>query len=88
MTFSLLATITAPARLPVPRMTHVGIQWRQTIRIQGGCDECPFLAGCRRDVFERDGLAWCESVSEGDLLEPEIEAEFTRGFARLMEAVA
>jgi transcriptional regulator with XRE-family HTH domain len=50
-----------------PQITHVGTQYHPTISVDRGCERCPYLTPCRRDVLDRDGFAWCERLIAVDL---------------------
>ena len=53
------------AAYPLP--TFVGTQYRPAVSVDRGCERCPYLEPCRRDVVERDGFAWCEQLIAVDL---------------------
>lgn len=50
-----------------PQSTFVGTQYRPTVSVDRGCERCPYLEPCRRDVVGRDGFAWCEQLIAVDL---------------------
>ena len=52
---------------PLPLQTWIGVKRYPTIAWDRGCNSCPVLDPCRRDVLERGGFAWCEELLPVDL---------------------
>lgn len=64
-----------PRNVTYPLITHIGIKYSATVRLDmAGCQRCPHLDACRRDVIERDGFAHCEGLIGADMLEPDAAA--------------
>jgi len=60
--------------LDLPFTTSAGTKYHPTVKVAKGCNGCPYRVTCRRDVVERDGLAWCEDVIPADL-DPSLDTD-------------